>query len=86
MNRETKTGEKRKIDVTGEGLSANIESLTFYNDMFGVTFGLWLELPIEKLEELGRFVANTSRGFEGENPEGLYDKKWKMTIEEAESE
>ena len=79
---KTKAEAKRRLELTGAGLSANIEDLAFYEDVFGVTFSMWSEVPIAKLEEIGRFVANTCRGFEGEKPEDLYDKKWKITIEE----
>ena len=85
MRDETKTkatGTGMKLELTGVGLSANIDDLTFGDERFGATFSMWFEVPIVKLEELGIFVANTCRSFEDEIPEEFYDKKWKITIEE----
>ena len=82
MGDKTKVEAKRRLEIIGAGLSANIEDLTFGDERFGATFSMWFEVPIEKLEELGIFVSNTCRSFEDETPEEFYDKKWKITIEE----
>ena len=79
----TRTGPGMKLELTGVGLSANIDDLTFGDERFGATFSMWIEVPIVKLEEIGIFVANTCRSFEDEIPEEIYDKKWKVTIEEC---
>ena len=86
MGDKTKVEAKRRLEIIGAGLSANIEDLAFYDDTFGATFSMWFEVPIDRLEEIGRFATNTCKGFDEEIPEEIYDKKWKVTIEELEGE
>jgi hypothetical protein len=87
---KTESKEKEKLELIGAGVSANIEDLTFDNDTFGITLSIYLDVPIGKLEEIGGCIRRMQGGDRGEEETSeemyrrMYEKEWKITIEEAE--